>query len=252
MGSALAFAFARAGYELSVYDTSLALAESVAAGIGAHISANVAELGARSELAVICVKPGDVEPVARTLGGSGALVVSVAAGVAIEALQDWTGHTRLVRAMPNTPARVGAGITALAQGPGVSAEELSSVERLFSSAGQVVVVAEPLMHVVTAVSGSGPAFAVAYAEAVIAAAVDQGMPEEIAKKLTLSTIEGTIAWVKASPELALGQLRDQVTSKGGTTAAGLAAMAEGGFARALRRAIDAATARSRELSQAFH
>jgi pyrroline-5-carboxylate reductase len=178
----------------------------------------------------------------------GKLVISIAAGITIEALSRWLeGHGRIVRCMPNTPALVGAGITALYAAPGVAEQDRKKAETILRAAGEAVWVPEErLLDAVTAVSGSGPAYVFWFIEQLAAAAVELGIAEPEAKKLALHTVLGSAklaAGSAESPEI----LRKNVTSKGGTTEAALNVFAQEQLAERLRRAVKAASDRAAEL-----
>jgi len=150
--------------------------------------------------------------------------------------------------MPNTPALVREGMTVLVAGHAVRPGDVDLVERIFRAAGDVAVVGdETLLDPVTALSGSGPGFFFAYAEAMLRAGEEAGLPPELALRLLRKTLLGSAILWRESGE-PVERLRANVTSPGGTTQAGLEALAAGGFARAIGDAVEAATRRSRELS----
>ena len=178
----------------------------------------------------------------------GALVISIAAGIRTATIEAAVpAGVDVVRAMPNTPARVDRGVTGISPGAGCSAEGLALAERLMSSVGLVVEVPEGLQDAVTAVSGSGPAYVFLLAEAMTAAAVDLGIDEETAARMVAHTILGAATLLDASGESA-EVLRRNVTSPGGTTAAAIGTMEQLGVRQAVVAAITAARDRSRELS----
>ena len=251
MGLALAEAFAREEYKLALCDRDLSAAQNAAKRLGATAFGSVEELAASCDVVVLCVKPGDMSVVCTELHGASVLLISVAAGVTLDSLSRWAQSARVVRAMPNTPARIGMGMTAITALDGVSAEDLATAAELLRCAGEVVQVDESQMHAVTALSGSGPAFAIAYAEAMIAAGVGLGLPAEVAETLVLKTMSGTLAWVASSRLAPLCELRQQVTSKGGTTAAGLHVMQQLGFDSLVSQTVQAASDRSVAMADAF-
>jgi len=214
--------------------------------------ADLRALLAASDAVVLAVKP-QVLPallpeIARALEPRH-LVISIAAGATLTSLsRGLGGDTRIVRAMPNTPALVRQGITVLVGGATATRADLELAERIFRGAGDVVVLDdERPMDAVTAVSGSGPGFFFAYAEAMLHAAGAVGLPPELGLRLVQRTLLGSaLLWLESGepPE----RLRAMVTSPGGTTQAGLAALDAQGFAAAVRSAVEAATRRSRELS----
>lgn len=176
-------------------------------------------------------------------------LLSIAAGVRIEVLQSLLGpECRVLRAMPNTPALLGAGMAALAAGPGATEGDLAWAEGILSAVGKVVVVEEELLDAVTGVSGSGPAYLFLVAEAMIAAGVEAGLDPEAADTLTRQTLLGSamlLAEGKDTPE----QLRMNVTSPGGTTAEALKVFEERNLRDIFREAVLAATERSKELGR---
>jgi pyrroline-5-carboxylate reductase len=151
--------------------------------------------------------------------------------------------------MPNTPATVGAGITAIARGKTVSNSQLQQVIAIFQSVGEVVEIPESLMDAVTGLSGSGPAYVAILIEALADGGVAAGLPRAIASQLALSTVLGTAQLLQQS-ELHPAQLKDRVTSPGGTTIAGITQLERAGFRSALIEAVLAAKERSRQLGSA--
>lgn len=205
------------------------------------------------QVAILAVKPqvmGAVLPGYRHLVSDSLVFLSVAAGMTVAGLTAMlTPEARVVRAMPNTPAAIGRGMTVGVPGPGVSGDQRDACDRLLSAVGRVAWIEdESLMDAVTAVSGSGPAYAFLLAEVMAEAGVAAGLPAELAATLARATVSGAGALMDASDEPA-DQLRRNVTSPGGTTAAALAVlMADDGMGRLMERAIAAAAARSRELA----
>lgn len=183
-------------------------------------------------------------------GNGSTLFISIAAGTTIATFEKMLGDaTAVVRAMPNTPASIGAGITALIGNKNVTPVQLNRAKALMAAVGQTVVLQdEQQIHAVTAVSGSGPAYVFALAEAMTKAGVSQGLPQELSQKLATVTIAGAGMLMTQTSECPR-DLRAQVTSPEGTTAAGLEQlMAENGLGPLLKKTIRAASHRSRELS----
>ncbi|MCP4836958.1 MAG: pyrroline-5-carboxylate reductase [Phycisphaera sp.] len=198
---------------------------------------------------LLAVKPQILAKIAGEIGpGDGPrLVISVMAGFRSTRILDaLRGDTRIVRAMPNTPAAIGAGVTAISPGDGAMESDLAFARSLFASVGTTVDIDEDHLHAVTAVSGSGPAWVFRKAEAWISAAITEGLPPDVARILVVETLYGAALLLRES-ELDAGALRAAVTSKGGTTAAGLTALDEAGFDQAVHGAIRAAVARGHEL-----
>jgi pyrroline-5-carboxylate reductase len=198
--------------------------------------------------AVIAVKPGDVPAAAEAIARAGIRrVLSIAAGVrttAVETALDT--DAAVVRAMPNTPALVRAGVAAIAAGRHAGAADLDWAESILGAVGTVVRVPEADLDAVTGLSGSGPAYLFLVAEALIDAGVAVGLARDVSVALTTQLLVGSAALLAQSgapPEV----LRQRVTSPGGTTAAGLRVLDAAGVSDALRRAVIAATERSREL-----
>ena len=178
------------------------------------------------------------------------LIISIAAGLRLADLSRWLGgYDRLVRTMPNTPALIGAGVTGLYALPAVSEAERIGTERILQAVGTTLWIAdEAQMDAVTAVSGSGPAYAFLFIEALQQAAADLGFSPEQARQLSIETALGAAKLAAQSDEPA-SILRERVTSKGGTTEAALRTMAERGVKDGIVAGILAADARGRELGQ---
>lgn len=207
-----------------------------------------AEVPAGAEGAVVAVKPGDVEAACRALAGAGiGRVLSIAAGVTLARLESWLGEgVAVVRAMPNTPALVGCGAAAIAPGSAATEQDLGWAEEILSAVGEVERVPEKLLDAVTGLSGSGPAYVFLVAEALIEAGVANGLPRTVSETLTIQTLLGSARLLAESGERPEG-LRAAVTSPGGTTAAGLAALEKRAVRAAFMEAVTAATERSRAL-----
>jgi pyrroline-5-carboxylate reductase len=204
---------------------------------------------ADADVVVVAVKPGDVAATLETALpalGSDTLVVSIAAGVTIGTLEALVPERPVVRAMPNTPALVGAGASAIAGGTRAGTEHLDLAERLLGAVGIVVRVAEPALDAVTGLSGSGPAYVFLVAEAMIEAGVLVGLTRDVATTLVTQTLLGS-ATLLARDDDGPEALRAAVTSPGGTTAAGLRELEAHGLRAAILDAVSAATTRSREL-----
>jgi pyrroline-5-carboxylate reductase len=201
-----------------------------------------------SEGVVLAVKPADVPSVCAAVSAAGTgRVLSIAAGVPLARLEAALGRgLPVVRAMPNTPALVGAGAAAIAAGSAAGDDDLAWAEGILGAVGTVVRVPEPLLDAVTGLSGSGPAYVFLMVEALTEAGVLVGLPRDVSAALVTQTILGSARLLAESgdgPEA----LRAAVTSPGGTTAAGLRALETAGFRAALLDAVAAATARSKEL-----
>ncbi|NJL83918.1 MAG: pyrroline-5-carboxylate reductase [Chloroflexaceae bacterium] len=205
-----------------------------------------------AETVLLAVKPQGLEPVAASLvphfQGNPPLLLSILAGVTLQRLEAAFPQAPVIRAMPNTPATVGAAITAIAGGNLVKEAQLEAARRLFEAIGQVVEVPEFLMDAVTGLSGSGPAYVALAIEALADGGVAAGLARGTALQLALQTVLGT-AQLLQSTGLHPAVLKDRVSSPGGTTIAGVAALERAGFRSALIEAVLAAQRRSQELGQ---
>jgi pyrroline-5-carboxylate reductase len=203
-----------------------------------------------TEGAVIAVKPADVPAACQAVANAGVeRVLSIAAGISTAALEAALGQsTPVVRAMPNTPALVGAGAAAIAGGTHATTDDLAWAEGLLKSVGTVVRVPEHMLDAVTGLSGSGPAYVFLVAEALIEGGVLAGLPRETAVELSVATLLGAARLLDETGETPEA-LRAMVTSPGGTTAAGLRTLEAAGVRSAFIEAIAAATERSKELGR---
>ncbi|MEM7063585.1 MAG: pyrroline-5-carboxylate reductase [Cyanobacteria bacterium P01_B01_bin.77] len=199
---------------------------------------------------VLAVKPQVFDIVTRDFLGVSVndppLVISILAGVAIERLEKAFPGWPVIRAMPNTPATVGCGMTAIAVGNRAMSEHMELASQLFSAVGDVVQVAESLLDGVTGLSGSGPAYVAIVIESLADGGVAAGLSRATANKLALQTVLGT-AQLLQTTGMHPAVLKDRVTSPGGTTISGIACLEELGLRSALIEAVRAASSRSREL-----
>ena len=208
----------------------------------------------KNNVVVMAIKPQDFNVVAKNLASKlkhasapGPLILSIAAGIRLKDMSRWLDHTRCVRAMPNTPALIGKGITGLFADAAVNESDRDLAETICNAVGQAVWVSEEkLMDAVTAVSGSGPAYVFAFLEAMQSAGEKLGLDAQTARQLAYATLEGATQLAHNSDEHA-GILRERVTSKGGTTAAALEVMQQHGWHEILEKAIDAASQRSKTM-----
>ena len=175
------------------------------------------------------------------------LVISIAAGVPLALLEEALHNSRVIRAMPNAPLLVQAGMTALAPGSRATQEDITLALDLFRAVGRAEVVAETHLDVITALSGSGPAFAAVFLEALADGAVKMGLPRTLAMEFAAQTVLGT-ARLLLEKNLHPGLLKDLVTSPGGTTIHGLHALEQGAFRAAVISAIESATWRAQDLA----
>jgi len=208
---------------------------------------------ASATLVVWAVKPQTFKEAAAQAcaHSANALHLSVAAGIRSDSIAQWLGTERVVRSMPNTPALVGKGMTALFARPAVTATDRLAVERVIQTTGEYLWLAdETQLDAVTALSGSGPAYVFYFIEAMEQAGLDMGLSREQAHKLAVGTFVGASALAQASqdpPEV----LRARVTSKGGTTYAALTSMEQAGLKQQFMRAMAAARQRATELGDEF-
>lgn len=229
---------------------------ALAERFGVAVTADNCDAAAGVDVVVLAVKPQVLPAVAREIAPVVAnrrpLVVSIAAGIRSTDVARWLGGAvPVVRAMPNTPALIGCGATALFAGPGTGGRHRELAESILRAAGSVTwVESEPQMDAVTALSGSGPAYFFLLMESMAAAAVSLGLPRDAARLLALETALGAARMSVASAQ-DVSELRRSVTSPGGTTEAALAVLQDGGFATLVERAVAAACERSRELGDSF-
>jgi pyrroline-5-carboxylate reductase len=210
----------------------------------------VSEASVAAESAVLAVKPADAQAGCQAVAGSGCRrVLSIVAGVTIAQLETWLGRDVVVlRAMPNTPAMLGAGASALAGGSAATEGDLTWAEAVLSGLGVVARLAEYQLDAVTGLSGSGPAYVFLLAEALVDAGVNEGLDREVSRLFVVQTLLGSsrlLAETGESPQ----DLRAAVTSPGGTTAAGLRVLEAHGFRSSVLEAVSAAAGRSRELGR---
>ncbi len=208
----------------------------------------------QAKTVILAVKPQSIPEVMEEiapLARPNHLIISICAGVSLDYLQSFFNFPmRLIRAMPNTPALIQKGATALAPSAKAKPEDISAAEKIFQALGTTVIVKEVQMDAVTGLSGSGPAYIFAVIEALAAGGVKEGLPQDVALALTTQTVLGAASLIQVTGKHPAA-LRDQVSTPGGTTMAGLYALEEGGLRLALMNAVIAATRRSRELGEAL-
>ncbi len=220
---------------------------------GVQVTADTQAVASTAQVLLLAIKPQIFTAVAQTLQDvvvtlvAKPLVISILAGVSLHQLETAFPHLPAIRAMPNTPATVGAGMTAIALGNHTNESHRTTAMQLFAAAGEVVEVPEVLMDAVTGLSGSGPAYVALMVEALADGGVAAGLPRAIALQLALQTVRGT-ALLLQETGMHPAVLKDRVTSPGGTTIAGIAELERFGFRSALIQAVQAAAKRSQELS----
>jgi pyrroline-5-carboxylate reductase len=256
MAKALAAGFVAArlvaGRQIVACDPLAAAGESFAAKVpGSSILADNTEVARQADVMFLAVKPQNMAAVMSGLptdASRGKLLVSIAAGVTLAKLEAGLATGRVIRVMPNTPALIGQGASAYALGSAATAGDGQLVGQLLSAVGHAHQVEEKLLDAVTGLSGSGPAFVYLVIEALTDGGVRMGLPRDIAAALAAQTVRGAGAMVVETGQHP-AVLRDQVTSPGGTTIAGLAALEDRGLRAALIAAVEAATHRSQELGK---
>jgi pyrroline-5-carboxylate reductase len=230
-----------------------ALRESLANDFGVQVHADASQAAMQASTWLFAIKPQVMRNVCESLAGAAQkqnpVIISIAAGITSTQIQHWLGSEfPLIRAMPNTPALLGAGVTGLFATNNVNANAREQAQQLLSAAGATVWVAdETLIDAVTAVSGSGPAYVFLLAEAMHAAAIAEGLPADAARMLTLQTILGAARMLTEINETP-AELRHRVTSPNGTTQAAIETLQSGGFEALIGKAIHAARQRSVALS----
>ena len=250
MGEAFLRGLLRAGLEperLIASEPDARKREKLEGELGIRTTTRNEEVARNADLVIVAVKPDQLEAATRELPRTGGpLYLSILAGRTLRSLERCLGP-RVVRAMPNTPALIGQGVSALAVPAGIADADVHSAEAVLGAVGDVVRVSESALDAVTGLSGSGPAYVYLLIEALADAGVREGLPGATARRLAAATVAGAARMVAESGEHP-AILRERVTSPGGTTAAGLAALEQGGMRAALLAAVRAATSRSRELS----
>jgi pyrroline-5-carboxylate reductase len=233
-------------------DADNARLQALSQELGITSATSNVEAVQQAAIVMLFVKPGLVDSVLAEIAPSlhaGQLLISIAAGVPLSRLRAKVDPAKigLVRVMPNTPALVGAGMSAVAFAPEVQLEVRKRVLALFRAVGEVVEVEEKLMDAVTGLSGSGPAYVFVLIEALADGGVAAGLPRVIAQQLAIQTVLGSALLLKQTGQHP-GAAKDSVASPGGTTIAGLAELEKGGFRACLLRAVTRAAERARELS----
>jgi pyrroline-5-carboxylate reductase len=238
--------------QILVTDISSERLEHLRKNYGIIIQKSNIEAAREAGIILLSVKPQVIEKVlgeiAPAIDGK-KLVISIAAGIVIAKIEKvLKDGSRVVRVMPNTPALVLAGAAALAGGKNATADDLALAQSIFNSVGRSVVVDEKLMDAVTGLSGSGPAYVFMIIDALSDAGVKAGLPRQLALELAAQTVYGAAKMVLETKEHP-GKLRDMVTSPGGTTIEGLHALEKGKLRATIINAVEAATARSKELGK---
>jgi pyrroline-5-carboxylate reductase len=253
MAAALAGGLAARGFDptrIKVVEVLHEARNRLSETLGVATFASPAEAAPFGDLIVLAVKPQQMRDAAAALQPHlrGEPVLSIAAGLRTTDLARWLGEgVHLLRCMPNTPSLIGCGVAALYAAPGVTEGERKAAQTVLEAVGKAVWVDdEALLDPVTAVSGSGPAYVFYFIEALEEAARTLGLPDAVGRELAIETMRGAAELAARSPESA-ATLRERVTSKGGTTERALASMTDDRVKEAIVRAVQAASARGREL-----
>jgi pyrroline-5-carboxylate reductase len=236
--------------QIHAFDVSTQRMQLLTSTYGVQASPDLGHLAASSQLIVLAVKPQVMQTVLNELRSHLShqpLVISIAAGIPIANLvQGLAAGTHIIRVMPNTPALVLEGASALARGPGVTDDEMAKALSLFRAVGKASEVDESLMDAVTGLSGSGPGYILLVLESLIDAGVLMGIPRQTARELVLQTALGTAKMASETGKHP-AELKDLITSPGGTTIRGLRVLEDRGVRGAILSAVEAATLRSMEL-----
>lgn len=255
MGEAMIRGLLKAGLATPADITAADLrAEQLAAlssELDIHVTPDAAGAAINSELVVLAVKPQSIPALLASFQGhlpSTTLVVTIAAGIRVEKIREWLPRQPVIRVMPNTPALLGQGASAYCLGPGVTETQARDAEEMLSCLGVVARVDETQMDAVTALSGSGPAYVFLFMEALQSAGEKLGLDSATSFKLAAQTLTGASAMIAKQTHTPT-QLRERVTSPGGTTAAALQVFEESGFRELVLKALTAARDRGRELGK---
>jgi pyrroline-5-carboxylate reductase len=239
-------------HHINVFDVSKQRLEYLETTYHVRIAGGIADLARPCDLVVLAVKPQTIPEVLHELSAHlshGPLVISIAAGVPIQTLiKGLPENTSIVRVMPNTPALVLQGASALSRGPGVVDHQMLKALALFKAVGKAIEVEEKWMDTVTGLSGSGPAYFLLVLESLIDAGILMGLPRPIARELVLQTALGTAKMVQETGRHP-AELKDLITSPGGTTIKGLQVLEERAVRGAFLKAVESATLRSKELGK---
>jgi pyrroline-5-carboxylate reductase len=225
--------------------------DELASHYGVVTTTDNREVAQKAEILVLSVKPQILEKVAREIASvvhPGGLVISVAAGIDTATLESLFPATRVVRSMPNTPALVRAGATAICAGQHATEQDLALAKQMFDAVGITVALDESQLDAVTGLSGSGPAYVFLVLEALADAGVKVGLSRRNAQRLAAQTVMGSAKLLLDTDEHP-GKLKDMVTSPGGTAIAGLHTLEEGGLRTTLINAVETATNRAKELGR---
>ena len=242
-------------HDTYVYDINKELQNTITSQFGVNSTENAVELVQRCDSIILCVKPIFMEQLLDEISAylSGKMVVSIAAGCSISTLSKWLNENetiQIVRVMPNTPALVGCGYTAICEESRCKSEEKQWVIGLFACLGEAEVLPERLIDAVITVAGSSPAYVYMFIEALADGAVKQGMPRKLALKAAAQAVMGSAKMV-IETGIHPGELKDQVCSPGGTTIEAVETLEKEGFRGAVLSAMDACARRSKEMEKSI-
>ena len=254
MGSALIRGILKAGVlspdKITASDVDPVLLASLKQDTGIKTTSDNSIVVKSAEIILLALKPDMIRPVLQEVKGlltKDHLIVSIAAGVPIKAIEEAAGlDARIVRVMPNTPALIGQGAAAFSPGKRATKEDVENVKAILDAVGVSIELSEKHLDAVTGLSGSGPAFVFMVIEALADGGVKMGLPRAVAMLLAAQTVAGAAKMVLETKKHP-GELKDQVASPGGTTIAGISALERGGLRATLIEAVEAATKRSMEL-----
>ena len=239
-----------AGRDVRIAEPVEARRDYLSKKLGVEVRPAAADVLDGADLVVLAVQPKDLAAVMRDVGPGltdGQVVVSIVAGAVMNTLLDGLGHDAVIRVMPNTPAQIGAGMTVWTASSAVPEAQMEATRRILQTLGEELYVAdERLVDMATALSASGPAYVFLFIEALIDAGVYLGMPRDMARKLTLQTVDGSTRLVDETG-LHPAQLKDMVTSPGGTTIEALRTFERGRFRATVIDAVKAAYEKSQAL-----
>lgn len=237
---------------ITVSDVMKDLLDDIKKNYGVSVTGDNKKVVRDADIIILAVKPQIIADVLEGIAGvvnTGKLIISIAAGISTQYIEGYLKKdARVIRVMPNTPALIGEGAAALARGSRATDEDFAVAKYIFDAVGITVSVKEDLMDTVTGLSGSGPAYGFVIIDALASGGVNMGLSRDVALKLAAQTLLGA-AKLCLQGDKHPEELRDMVTSPGGTTIAGLKAMEDGKIRATLMSAVEAATLRSRELGK---
>lgn len=255
MGEAIISGIIKAGLlpaeSIVIFDISEQRTKKITSNLGVKVASSASTLADQAETIILAVKPNTIAAVLTEIKDNvhGKLIISIAAGITTETILNILGKdARVIRVMPNTPALVLEGASALARSAACTDTDFKTAQALFSSVGQTIEISEKLMDAVTALSGSGPAFCFIFMEALADGGVKAGLPRDLALKLAATTMKGSAQMVLEMNQHP-GQLKDMVTSPSGTTIEGVSVLETKGMRSAVIEAVYAAYQRSIELGK---